>query len=559
MLLIAPGVVDTGGGGPQLNAVRAQRLGSEGQQLWPTGGLVVSTPSELQIGAALARVGPDGSLTVVWEVLPVAGDSRRLDFLAMRLDSSGARNWLVDVAVCVGQPMTTSFKARDVQLLDVLPDGSTVVIWSDLRDNLTNDLYAQRITSDGVSLWSSGGRRIVDCAPGRVATATGVFEDDSGGCFVVLEDGRVDINGDITMLRLGPDGSAVAGWESGRSVSSTTSRENLPRIVPTGGGETLVFFVRPAGTYAQRFDRRGTNLWESGGRLVWPLRGHAFNGVVSDSMNGAILVGLTLTGSTDGRLDLVATRVDPDGSAMWGASGVPVSTAPGDQQNPSLAPDGSGGAFVVWEDQRAGPPEVDICAQHINADGTLGGAVTAIAVTAVSGARQGGCAELEWRTTESAGVGFELERSDDGGSWAPLARLYADGEGRVRWRECGLSPQAALAYRLSWRSASGTRTTSPITLPPEDAMTLTLSIANPVSERATIEYTLPEGAEVKLEVFDIAGRRLATPVAGPRAAGPHRLEWPARGAQSEALAPGAYVARLTAGGETRVVRLIVAR
>ena len=244
---------------------------------------------------------------------------------------------------------------------------------------------------------------------------------------------------------------------------------------------------------------------------------------------------------------------------MWGASGVPVSTAPGDQQNPSLAPDGSGGAFVVWEDQRAGPPEVDIYAQHINADGTLGGAVTAIAVTAVSGARQGGCAELEWRTTESAGVGFELERSDDGGSWAPLARLYADGEGRARWRECGLSPQAALAYRLSWRSASGTRTTSPITLPPEDAMTLTLSIANPVSERATIEYTLPEGAEVKLEVFDIAGRRLATAVAGARAAGRHRLVWPARGAQSEALAPGAYVARLTAGGETRVVRLIVAR
>ena len=276
-------------------------------------------------------------------------------------------------------------------------------------------------------------------------------------------------------------------------------------------------------------------------------------------MDGAILVGLTLTGSTDGRLDLVATRVDSDGGAIWGASGVPVSTAPGDQQNPSLAPDGSGGAFVVWEDQRAGPPEVDIYAQHINADGTLGGTVTAIAVTAVSGARRDGCARVEWSTTESAGTSFDVQRSDDGSPWVSVSQQFPDGLGRVRWSECGLSSAQRIAYRLAWDTPTGPRFSTPFTLLAEVPMTWSLQVVNPVTDRAAVEFSLPVRAQVRLEVFDIAGRRVATPASGLREAGQYRLDWEPRDAAGQPLASGAYVLRLTAGEETQVQRMILAR
>ncbi len=450
--------------------------------------------------------------------------------------------------------------------MGVLRDGSVVAVWVDTREDpafrFDQDLFAQRISSAGVPQWGPTGAKILDGngnANGQVE-ALAVLPDSADGCIIVIRDTRALSANDLTLLRLMPDAQPYPGWESGRGVGPGPAVRRFTGVVPRDSGDFYLTFWKSSvgrGTWAQRYDASGVPRWGAEGVRVVPNDLVRFT--ASDGSLGGLGVGLREDPSDGLNTNIVAQRFGSSGELLWGPTGVLVCSALGNQTSPSLAHDGSGGAFVAWEDERNGVTNVDIYAQHINADGTLGGAVTAIAVTAVSGARQGGCAELEWRTTESAGVGFELERSHDGGSWAPLARLFADGEGRVRWRECGLSPQAALAYRLSWRTASGTRTTSPITLPPEDAMTLTLSIANPVSERATIEYTLPEGAEVKLEVFDIAGRRLATPVAGPRAAGAHRLEWPARGAQSDPLAPGAYVARLTAGGETRVVRLIVAR
>jgi hypothetical protein len=53
--------------------------------------------------------------------------------------------------------------------------------------------------------------------------------------------------------------------------------------------------------------------------------------------------------------------------AGWVEDGTAVSTAAGTQHEPRMAPDGSGGVFIVWSDGRAG--DFDIYAQRINAYG----------------------------------------------------------------------------------------------------------------------------------------------------------------------------------------------
>lgn len=50
--------------------------------------------------------------------------------------------------------------------------------------------------------------------------------------------------------------------------------------------------------------------------------------------------------------------------AQWQADGTPVCSASGDQFGPVVVADGSGGAFVVWEDHRGADPQV--YAQHFN-------------------------------------------------------------------------------------------------------------------------------------------------------------------------------------------------
>lgn len=72
-----------------------------------------------------------------------------------------------------------------------------------------------------------------------------------------------------------------------------------------------------------------------------------------------------------------------------------------------------------------------------------------------------------------------------------------------------------------------------------------LNIApNPLSSVARINFTLSRAADVKLEVFDVLGNRIAAPAAGMRAAGSHTVIWNGRDARGGAVPSGVYVCRL---------------
>jgi hypothetical protein len=77
---------------------------------------------------------------------------------------------------------------------------------------------------------------------------------------------------------------------------------------------------------------------------------------------------------------------------------------------------------------------------------------------------------------------------------------------------------------------------------------------NPFNPSTTIEYGLPAAGRVRLTVFDVLGRELATLVDEHQAAGVHRQQFDAAG-----LPSGVYFYRLTAGGVTRTNRMVLAK
>ena len=77
---------------------------------------------------------------------------------------------------------------------------------------------------------------------------------------------------------------------------------------------------------------------------------------------------------------------------------------------------------------------------------------------------------------------------------------------------------------------------------------------NPFRDTTTLRYTLAEPGPVRLDVFDLAGRRVATLADAPRAAGTHAVALDGAG-----LADGVYVVRLTAGEAVRSRRVVVVR
>jgi len=73
---------------------------------------------------------------------------------------------------------------------------------------------------------------------------------------------------------------------------------------------------------------------------------------------------------------------------------------------------------------------------------------------------------------------------------------------------------------------------------------------NPFNPSTVITYQLPQNSDVKLDVFDMLGRKVATLVNGPVSAGTHEIRFNANG-----LASGIYIYRLQMGSEVVMRRM----
>ena len=73
---------------------------------------------------------------------------------------------------------------------------------------------------------------------------------------------------------------------------------------------------------------------------------------------------------------------------------------------------------------------------------------------------------------------------------------------------------------------------------------------NPTRGQSWIGFDLPTASRVRLEIFDLQGRRVRTVADGEFAAGRHARSWSAREREGERLAPGVYFAKIDARAVT---------
>ncbi|MDX1428650.1 MAG: T9SS type A sorting domain-containing protein, partial [Rhodothermales bacterium] len=91
--------------------------------------------------------------------------------------------------------------------------------------------------------------------------------------------------------------------------------------------------------------------------------------------------------------------------------------------------------------------------------------------------------------------------------------------------------------------------------PPEVNPFLSLrSFPNPTGKTSNVVYSLPQAARVTLDVYDLLGRRVATPFDGFQTAGEYEVSW-----DVAALPPGVYFYRLIALDRLETSMVIVAR
>src|SRR5207247_6928257 len=134
-----------------------------------------------------------------------------------------------------------------------------------------------------------------------------------------------------------------------------------------------------------RVSADGTPAWAANGvQLTAAFGNQKLSTAAPDGAGGAIVVWEDWGLGFD-NLDIYAQRVLADGTVAWTGDGVSLCSAPGNQRFPVIVPDRAGGAYAAWEDTRSGT-ESDIFAQRVIGNGnpvwTFGG----VALCAASGA-----------------------------------------------------------------------------------------------------------------------------------------------------------------------------
>jgi len=349
--------------------IYAQRVNAAGVPQWTTDGVALSAEGRGGDALPMITADGDGGAIVTW----MGSRGGIPGIYAQRVDAGGVPQWTAGgVALC-----TAPYAAYPKIAADGA--GGAIVTWTDGRTGTTSyDIYAQRVDAAGVPQWTPDGVALCS-APFNQVYST-IMSDGAGGAIVAWIDIRDNLNDHIYAQRVNSAGEPQ--WTADGVPLCTAPGDQIlrpdywpatPTIVTDAAGGAIVTWQDTRNSppshpisrvYAQRVSSAGAPQWTADGvALCTAVEGQSLPTLIADGAGGAIVTW------GDGRgYSIYAQRVSPAGVLQWTADGVPLCTA-GVTLPPTIAADGAGGAIVTWEDSRAGADDVNVYAQRITSSG----------------------------------------------------------------------------------------------------------------------------------------------------------------------------------------------
>ncbi len=355
--------------------IYAQRINASGVVQWTADGVAISNATGGQDLPTITSDGAGGAI-ITWRDIRNGTD---YDVYAQRVDATGTVQWTTD-GVAISTPVS-SHQINPALVGDGA--GGAIITWSDSRPGSVRDIYAQRIDAGGAVQWTANG--VVICAAAGDQTTTAIISDEAGGAIMTWQDARTGSDLDIYAQRI--NGGGLVQWMvDGVAISTTVDDQRFPALTSDGAGGAIITYDSRSGPgfdiYSQRIDASGAVQWTANGVAIsTATMDQDHPTIASDGAGGAIITWDDLRSFVSGT-DIYAQRINASGSVQWTSNGVAISVASSQQQIPTIVSAGAGGAIVTWHDIRSGT-NYDIYAQRINMDGTLGTPPAPTTVTAV--------------------------------------------------------------------------------------------------------------------------------------------------------------------------------
>jgi len=412
-------------------SIYLQHLDTQGNELWPHGGVLVATRSYMSTTDYGLGVGADGNAYLAYNCCANNDDDEHIQ--VNRVDADGTLPW--DTGVTVSAPASTDpvYNAY----VTATGDGDIAVIWS-----AESGARVQKLTTDGTLLWASGGVPVSTTTAGtflagdvhsnatgdviaswvyqagpflralytqKLAAADGTALWDPAGVRVFgvgavqlgyyppfVDDGAgggVFYDYDTTALMFVPrvqhvaaDGTLLLGTNGVVATTDTSINHTDTKAAYNAATGDIYVLWRDSytaggadydGLSAQRVDASGMLQWGDTGKVVVEP---------ADSTDSTLsLSQLTAMPTADGFVaswvtgafpaadnPITAARMDSDGNFVWPSQTVAVKNLHGTARTGVTA--AADGALVyVWTDTTGGDGTGQIQAQRLNLDGSLGG------------------------------------------------------------------------------------------------------------------------------------------------------------------------------------------
>jgi hypothetical protein len=274
-----------------------------------------------------------------------------------------------------GKIVNNAIAAENYQVSVTDGTNGSIVIFESSFNGSVNNLYAQRINSNGQLLWGLTNNPKPVCLHSEQKLIEQVIPDGNGGVFISWFDDRNSIDSsDMYLQHLNSNGDPL--WPAnGIMVNNNNDREAYEiRLCSDGNGGVIVvwsediydtdFFVTTySQIFAQKYTSAGVAQWGDGGLEICAVDALRANpSIVTDGSGGAIISFADTRNSNQAEddifdnIDIYAQRISSAGALLWTDNGAPVNTQPNNQridgelfQTTSSMPDGSGGVIILFD------------------------------------------------------------------------------------------------------------------------------------------------------------------------------------------------------------------
>jgi hypothetical protein len=347
--------------------------------------------------------------------------------------------------------------------------------------------------------------------------------DGSGGAIITWGDDR---NGDFDIYAQRVDSSGITKWTTnGMVICGAVDDQLHPTIVADGTGGAIITWEDFRGSiydiYAQRVDSLGMVKWDSNGIIICTAAGNqTYPTIAADGSGGAIII---WDDDRNGDFDIYAQRVDSAGNIKWIVNGTAICSALEDQAFPAIIADSSGGTIITWMDARS-DIFCDIYVQRVDSAGILLWTANGVAICTDTNSQR-----YPVLVTDGSGgaiITWEDYRSGDN---CDIYAQRVDSAGVVQGIFSEMNPAIHTLFE---------------------------AYPNPFQSEMIIRYQILKSSNVELEIYNLAGQKIKTLVDEFKEAGIYRIKWDGRDVSGNPVGNGVYFYRFEAEGTEAVKKIV---